>query len=191
MLYMFQAVPPPIIRNSKCIYSIGYFVKALLLPATVVEELALHFSTTVEGSSTGLTKCPMLYIQFWAPDDGRRNRLKHVEHFTEINKLCNVASCWLYMNIRLRCTEPWTSNVSIIFSIPSMSGRITQARGLDPWNLPIRELATVSSYDKSISRCTQTFERCEEDEVVFSYHQLSVSLFPKWFSSITATLEED
>jgi hypothetical protein len=22
----------------------------------------------------------MLCIQFWAPDDGRRNRLKHVEH---------------------------------------------------------------------------------------------------------------
>ena len=25
-------------------------------------------------------KYPMLCIQFWAPDDGRRNRLKHVEH---------------------------------------------------------------------------------------------------------------
>ena len=37
------------------------------------------------------------YIQFWAPDDGRRKRLKHAEHFTEINKLCNVASCWLYL----------------------------------------------------------------------------------------------
>ena len=45
---------------------------------------------------------------FWAPDDGRRNRLKHVEHFTEINKLCNVASCWLYLKIRYRCTDPRT-----------------------------------------------------------------------------------
>ena len=27
-----------------------------------------------------LYKYPMLWIQFWAPDDGRRNRLKHVEH---------------------------------------------------------------------------------------------------------------
>jgi hypothetical protein len=27
-----------------------------------------------------LNKYPMLYVQFWAPDDGRRNRLKHVEH---------------------------------------------------------------------------------------------------------------
>ena len=47
-----------------CIYSIGYFVKPLLLAATVVEELELH-----------------------------------VEHFTEINKLCNGASCWLCLKI--------------------------------------------------------------------------------------------
>jgi len=29
----------------------------------------------------------------------RRNHLNHVEHFTEINKLCKVASCWLYLEI--------------------------------------------------------------------------------------------
>jgi len=39
MLYMSQAVPPPIVRSSNCIYSIGYFIKPLLLPATVVEEM--------------------------------------------------------------------------------------------------------------------------------------------------------
>ena len=54
MHYMFQAVPPPIIRSSKlCIYIIGYFVKPLLLPATVVA-----------GSSKGMTKYPILYTQF-------------------------------------------------------------------------------------------------------------------------------
>ena len=37
----------------------------------------------------------MLYVQFWSPD-GRKNRLKHVERFTEINKLWNVASFRLY-----------------------------------------------------------------------------------------------
>ena len=37
-----------------------------------------------------------LYVQFWVPDDGRKNRLKHVERLTEINKLWNVASCWFY-----------------------------------------------------------------------------------------------
>ena len=36
-----------------------------------------------------------LYVQFWVPDDGRKNRLKHVQRLTEIKKLRNVASCWL------------------------------------------------------------------------------------------------
>ena len=41
-------------------------------------------------------------MQFSAPDDGRKNRLKHVERLTEINKLRNVASCLLYSaNIRV------------------------------------------------------------------------------------------
>jgi len=35
-------------------------------------------------------------VQFWAPDDGRKNRLKHVERSTDINKLWNFAYCWLY-----------------------------------------------------------------------------------------------
>jgi hypothetical protein len=35
--------------------------------------------------------------------------MKHVENFIEINKLCNVASCWLHLEIYLRCTDPWTS----------------------------------------------------------------------------------
>ena len=35
-------------------------------------------------------------MQFWTPDDGRKNRLKHVERLTQINKLWNVASCWLF-----------------------------------------------------------------------------------------------
>jgi hypothetical protein len=51
------------------------FVKPLLLLFPVVEELELQL----------LHKYQMLYIQFSAPDDGRRNCLKHVEHFAEIN----------------------------------------------------------------------------------------------------------
>ena len=35
-----------------------------------------------------------------APDDGWRYHPKHVEQFPDINKLCNVASCWIiYWNI--------------------------------------------------------------------------------------------
>jgi len=35
-------------------------------------------------------------VQFGVPDDGRENRLKPVERLTEINKVRNFASCWLY-----------------------------------------------------------------------------------------------
>jgi hypothetical protein len=31
-----------------------------------------------------------------APDDGWEYHTKHVEKFPDINKLCDVASCWIY-----------------------------------------------------------------------------------------------
>src|SRR5215470_5055585 len=34
-----------------------------------------------------------------APDDGWKYHPKHVEQFPDINKLCNVASCWIYTYI--------------------------------------------------------------------------------------------
>ena len=36
-----------------------------------------------------------------APDDGWQYRPKHVEQLPDINKLCNVASCWIYIRILL------------------------------------------------------------------------------------------
>jgi len=57
-------------------------------------------------SSGAQNKYLTLYVQFWAADDGRKNRLKHVERRTEINKSWNVASCWLYSaNINLTYAE--------------------------------------------------------------------------------------
>jgi hypothetical protein len=32
-----------------------------------------------------------------APDDGWKYHPNHVEQFSNINKLCNVASCWIYI----------------------------------------------------------------------------------------------
>ena len=45
-------------------------------------------------------------MQFKAPGDGRKYRLKHVERLTEINKLRIVASCWLYSEIILTMQGP-------------------------------------------------------------------------------------
>jgi hypothetical protein len=34
-------------------------------------------------------------------DDGWKYHPKHVEQFLDINKLCNIASCWIYIGILL------------------------------------------------------------------------------------------
>jgi hypothetical protein len=77
---MFQTVFPSIIRSSKLHIQRQAFVRPILPPAQQYRS----------------DKCLTLYVQFWAPDDGRKNRLKHVERCTEINRLWNVASCWLH-----------------------------------------------------------------------------------------------
>jgi len=41
-----------------------------------------------------------------APDDGWRYHPKHVEQFSDTNKLCNVASFWIYIGTYLRCKDP-------------------------------------------------------------------------------------
>ena len=75
---MFQAVPPPIIRSSKLYTQHRVFVEIFLLLTAIVLELELTHNN--DKKQKKLDKYPMLCIQFWAPDDGRRNRLKHVEH---------------------------------------------------------------------------------------------------------------
>jgi hypothetical protein len=42
-----------------------------------------------------------VYTVVCAPDDGWKYHPKHVEQFLDINKLCNVASCWIYIGILL------------------------------------------------------------------------------------------
>jgi hypothetical protein len=42
MLDMFQAVPPPINRSSKTVYTSSGTCQNLLLPATIVEDLELN-----------------------------------------------------------------------------------------------------------------------------------------------------
>jgi len=51
-------------------------------------------------------RCSKCFRQFFrlssgTPDDGWKNRLKHVERLTEINKLRNASSCWFYSENKL------------------------------------------------------------------------------------------
>ena len=39
--------------------------------------------------------------------------LKTCRAVSRKNKLCNVASCWIYIRILLHCTDPWTLNTVV------------------------------------------------------------------------------
>jgi hypothetical protein len=79
-----------------CIYSIGYLSNLYCcLPLSWKS-----WNSIAADGSKGLTSTRRCIYSFWAPVDGWRNCLKHVGPFTEINKLCNIASCWLYLEIQ-------------------------------------------------------------------------------------------
>jgi hypothetical protein len=73
-------------------------------------EIAVHVSSDI---STHHQERIQLYLRhLWqipdavntvvcAPDDGWTYHPKHVEQFPEINKLCNVTSCWIYIGMYL------------------------------------------------------------------------------------------
>ena len=97
LLYMFRVVSPPIIRSThNCIYRIWYLSNryCYLLPSW----RSWNCRARQVPAAVDTTVC--------APDDGWRYLPKHVEQFPEIYKLCNVASCWTYIKIYLRCTDP-------------------------------------------------------------------------------------
>jgi hypothetical protein len=76
LLYMFQAVPPPIIRSTKLYIQL--------------QVLSNHYCclllSWMRWNSMDFYQYLMLCVQFCAPDDGRRNRGERVEQFTEINR---------------------------------------------------------------------------------------------------------
>jgi hypothetical protein len=66
-------------------------------------QTSSNSSTIAAESSNGVTNtrcCRYSCMRSWWW--GWKYHPKHVEQFQDINKLCNVASCWIY----LRCTDP-------------------------------------------------------------------------------------
>jgi len=85
---MFQTSFPSIIRSSKPHIQRQVFVRLMLLPVAGLTRLAA-------GSSNGLTNtwhCMCCLSSWWWTEKPS----KYVERLTEINKLRNVASYWLY-----------------------------------------------------------------------------------------------
>jgi len=72
LLYMFQTVSPPIIRSTKL-----YIQR---------QVLSNQYCYLLQQAAVLVWQYLTLYVQFCALDDGRRNRLKHVEQFIKINR---------------------------------------------------------------------------------------------------------
>ena len=89
LLYMFLVVPAPIIRSANnSIYSIWYLSHCYCyLPLAVT---AWQIPDAVDTVVCAL-------------DDGWRYHPKHVEQFPD--KLCNVASCWIYRVSQEECAR--------------------------------------------------------------------------------------
>jgi hypothetical protein len=82
MLYVFRTVFPSIIRSSKLHIQQRYMSNTcsyLLLSG-------MRWSSSSSPIAAAVWHILLLYTQFWAPDDGRKDRPKHVERFT-INNL--------------------------------------------------------------------------------------------------------
>jgi hypothetical protein len=88
-------------------------------------------STIAADSSNGVKIPDAVDTVVCAPDDGWKYYPKHVEQFPDINKLCNVASCWVYeyigillgahpilhiSRIRVNVLKVWTRVLKLIFT---------------------------------------------------------------------------
>jgi hypothetical protein len=103
LLYMFRVVLPLIIRSAyNCIYSILYLShRYCYLPLSW--KSWNRFECAVGGVRQDAVDTVVC-----APDNEWKYHPKHVEQFPDINKLCDVASCWIYkyIGLYLRCTYP-------------------------------------------------------------------------------------
>ena len=130
LFYMFRMVPSPIIRSANtCVYSIWYLshrycylplswkrwnwfectVSGLRHPQHT--ETSSNTSTIAADSSNGVTNircCRYSCLRFWWWVMVSAETCRTV---SRLNKLCKVASCWIYIGIYLRCTDPWTLNI--------------------------------------------------------------------------------
>jgi hypothetical protein len=86
------------------------FVTPLLLSAAIVEELEPVWACCGWRTPPTAHSDRQIAVTVWqipgavdtvvcSPDDGWKYHPKHVEQFPDINKLCNVASCSIYMYI--------------------------------------------------------------------------------------------
>ena len=99
--YMFRVISPPIIRIScHCTHSIICCERNWRGTAFPVQLRSRQVAVTV------LLLPDTVDTVTWAHGDGWRYQPKHVEQFTDINKLYIVASCWTVIAIYFKMHGP-------------------------------------------------------------------------------------
>jgi len=171
---MFQTVFPSIIRSSKLHIQRQVFVRPILLRAASLACLAAR-------SSNGLTntwRC----VQFCAPDDGRENRLKHVERLTELNeKHCILlVVLWEYISRlsqrcswRLRSCGVWQRVVGWL--MPGTAGNLT----VSYWTT---EMFMTTAFSRNVRKLStigavQTFQISETSSVWYILIQKYMTVY--------------
>ena len=101
-----------------------------------------HFTTLCFTSDTDVC----------APDDGWWYHPKHVEQFPYMNKLCNVASCWIYIGILEQTTcvkTSWiltnTNSTWMVTDADEPRENSLSSSVMDLWFLKLIPLAILSS----------------------------------------------
>ena len=106
-LYMFRTIFPSIIMSSRLYIQQQAFVKQILRVLT---------------SKQTAVSVWLLYVQSCTPDDGRKDRPKHVECYSKINKFDTLVHLVGFtIEIILRCTALWTSNKGRYFGETSVT----------------------------------------------------------------------
>jgi hypothetical protein len=76
-----------------------YFHPSSGTHTTVSTASGISHTVTAISRYLGRVITSFQLFQDSAPDDGWRCHPKHIEQFPDINKMCNVASCWIYIGI--------------------------------------------------------------------------------------------
>jgi hypothetical protein len=99
LLYIFRVASTPIIRAYITIQRIWHFWNHNYYLS--VSWWTSISSTIATSSSYDITSANVVDIFMCAPDDGCVLHTKNELVFPEINKLCNVATCWIFIRIHL------------------------------------------------------------------------------------------
>jgi hypothetical protein len=141
--------------NSKIHISSNFIlsISLLIMFDTLLLRLSLHCNIPLHFTQLHFT--PLRFTSdtdVCAPDDGWWYHPKHVEQFPDINKLCKVAYCWIYIRILEQTTcvkTSWTlTNTNPTWMVTdgdeprenSLSSSV-----MDLWFLKLIPLAILSS----------------------------------------------